>query len=54
MNRTDLRVPALGGDLVGWVAGEGPPVLLLHGGPAMSGDYLDPLADELVPGFRVA
>lgn len=54
MQRTELRVPVPGGDLIGWVAGEGPPVLLLHGGPAMSGDYLDPLADELVSGYRVA
>lgn len=54
MQRTELRIPVPGGDLVGWVAGEGPPVLLLHGGPALSGEYLDPLADELVSGYRVA
>lgn len=54
MERTEVRVPVPGGDLIGWVAGEGPPVLLLHGGPALSGDYLDPLADELVSGYRVA
>lgn len=49
-----MRVPVAGGELVGWVAGAGPGVLLLHGGPALSGDYLDPLADELMPGYRVA
>jgi proline iminopeptidase len=54
MQRTDLRIPVPGGDLIGWIAGEGPPVLLLHGGPAMSGDYLDLLADELVTGYQVA
>jgi pimeloyl-ACP methyl ester carboxylesterase len=54
MQRTDLRIPVPGGDLIGWVAGHGPPVLLLHGGPAMSGDYLDPLAEELVTGYQVA
>jgi pimeloyl-ACP methyl ester carboxylesterase len=54
MQRTELRVEVPGGDLIGWVAGEGPPVLLLHGGPAMSGDYLDALADELVTGYCVA
>jgi proline iminopeptidase len=54
MFRADLRIPVEGGDLVGWVAGGGPHVLLLHGGPALSGDYLDPLAEELMPGYRVA
>ena len=33
--------------LSGWVQGEGTPVLLLHGGPGLSADYLDGLADEL-------
>jgi pimeloyl-ACP methyl ester carboxylesterase len=33
--------------------GQGPPVLLLHGGPGLS-DYLEPLADELASGYRVA
>jgi proline iminopeptidase len=54
MQRTDLRVPVEGGDLVGSVAGEGPPVLLLHGGPALDVGYLEPLVDELVTGYRVA
>jgi pimeloyl-ACP methyl ester carboxylesterase len=54
MQRDDVRVPVEGGDLVGWVAGEGPPVLLLHGGPALDVAILDPLVAELVPGYRVA
>src|SRR5215510_4653823 len=35
-------------------AGEGPPVLLLHGGPGMSFDYLCDLADELAEENDVA
>jgi len=47
-------VSVAGGELRGWVAGEGRPVLLLHGGPGLSYGYLDGLADELGGGFRVA
>jgi proline iminopeptidase len=54
MLRTGLRIPVAGGDLIGWVAGEGPPVLLLHGGPALDVAILEPLVDELVTGYRVA
>jgi pimeloyl-ACP methyl ester carboxylesterase len=50
MTRAELRA----GPLAGWVAGEGPPVLLLHGGPGLSYDYLDWLADEIGPGHRLA
>ena len=35
------------GELAGWVSGDGPRVLLLHGGPGLSFEYLDWLADEL-------
>ncbi len=41
-----------GGTLAGSVTGEGPEVLLLHGGPGLS-DYLDGLLPEL-DGLRVA
>jgi pimeloyl-ACP methyl ester carboxylesterase len=44
-----------GGSLHGWLTrAEGPPVLLLHGGPGMSYLYLDGLAEEIGDGFRVA
>jgi len=42
------------GGLAGWVEGEGPPVLLLHGGPGLSYDYLDWLAEDLGSGYRLA
>jgi pimeloyl-ACP methyl ester carboxylesterase len=52
--RETFTVEATGGTLGGWVAGDGVPVLLLHGGPGLSYEYLDDLADELGTGFRVA
>jgi pimeloyl-ACP methyl ester carboxylesterase len=54
MAREPFTVTVAGGDLVGWVDGSGPNVLLLHGGPGLSADYLDGLIPELVPGYRVA
>jgi pimeloyl-ACP methyl ester carboxylesterase len=49
-----FTVGAAGGSLGGWVEGEGAPVLLLHGGPGLSFEYLDELSAELGAGFRVA
>jgi len=43
-----------GGHLAVWVDGTGPRVLLLHGGPGLSAEYLDELVPELVPGYQVA
>jgi proline iminopeptidase len=54
VERTDLRADVPGGSLGGWVRGDGPPVLLLHGGPGMSYEYLDGLADAIGPGYRIA
>jgi proline iminopeptidase len=48
-----FRVPTRYGDLVGDVTGQGPELLLLHGGPGLS-DYLAPLAEELTDGYTVA
>lgn len=42
------------GNLAGWVVGSGPPVLLLHGGPGLRHDYMEPLVTELETEFRVA
>jgi pimeloyl-ACP methyl ester carboxylesterase len=54
IGRETFTVQTAAGTLAGWVAGSGPRVLLLHGGPGLSFEYLDGLAAELGPGFRVA
>jgi pimeloyl-ACP methyl ester carboxylesterase len=51
---TTFTVSTDAGDLVAWRTGTGPRVLLLHGGPGLSGDYLDGLVDELAVGYEVA
>jgi pimeloyl-ACP methyl ester carboxylesterase len=48
-----FTVEVVGGSLGGWVEGEGAPVLLLHGGPGLSYEYIDELGAELGLGFRV-
>ncbi|MGA8680910.1 MAG: alpha/beta hydrolase [Acidimicrobiales bacterium] len=53
MEREEFSVAVPGGHLAGWVAGSGPPVLMLHGGPGLS-NYLDSLATEIGDGYRVA
>jgi proline iminopeptidase len=40
--------------LGGTVEGEGDPVLLLHGGPGLGFEYLEPVVEELRGSFRVA
>jgi hypothetical protein len=52
MNRTSFRMA--GGDIAGWVGGHGLPVLLLHGGPGPSFEYMDAAADARMPDFAVA
>ena len=48
----EFRAPVAGGELVGCIGGGGPDLLLLHGGPVSN--YMEPLADELRDGYRVA
>lgn len=43
-----------GGALVGKVEGNGPPVLILHGGPGLTYSYMEGLVRELTPAYRVA
>jgi proline iminopeptidase len=52
VNADEFLAPVPGGSVTGWTTGDGPPVLILHGGPGLS-DYTAPLADELADGFRV-
>jgi pimeloyl-ACP methyl ester carboxylesterase len=54
MSRRDFEAPVRNGVLRGWVDGDGPPVVLLHGGPGMSFTYVEGIAAELVDGYQVA
>ncbi len=50
----DFDVTLDGVRLAGRFTGAGDPLLLLHGGPGLGFDYLEPLVPELEDGFRVA
>src|ERR1044072_8024844 len=54
MERTAFTVATPSGELSGWVTGEGPRVLAVHGGPGMSYDYLDDAVEELAARYQVA
>ena len=54
MERTPFTAATPTGELVGWVAGTGPRVLAIHGGPGMSYDYLDDAVAELAGRYQVA
>jgi pimeloyl-ACP methyl ester carboxylesterase len=43
-----------GGQVSGWVDGSGTRVLLLHGGPGLSYEYLDDLASDVGDGYEIA
>ena len=47
---TDFAVETDGGRIAGWLAGSGPPALVLHGGPGLS-DITEELAAELADRF---
>lgn len=49
-----FSVPTDTGDLAGRIEGDGPPALLLHGGPGLGYEYMDPVVEELRSDFRVA
>jgi len=48
----ELRAEVPGGSIIAWQAGDGPWVLVLHGGPGLS-DYTESLADELADAYSV-
>lgn len=54
MERTPFTVPTTSGELSGWLAGEGPRILAIHGGPGMNYDYLDEAVAELAADYQVA
>jgi pimeloyl-ACP methyl ester carboxylesterase len=54
VKRSGFSATVKGGALEGWTSGEGPEVLLLHGGPGLSYEYLDGLAGEIGSGFLIA
>ena len=49
---SEFRAQVPEGSITGWLAGSGPPVLVLHGGPGLS-DYTVSLAGELEDAFEV-
>src|SRR5215510_5522011 len=54
MERVPFTVATTSGQLSGWVTGEGPRVLAIHGGPGMNYDYLDDAVAELASRYQVA
>lgn len=54
MQRTPFTAITSTGVITGWVAGQGPKVLALHGGPALSYSYLDELVAEVAGHYSVA
>lgn len=54
MERTDFGVETGSGELSGWLSGDGPNVVAIHGGPGLSYDYLDDTVVELANRYRVA
>lgn len=54
MQRQRFTVDTGSGEIGGWIAGEGPRVLAIHGGPGMNYDYLDDAVQELATRYQVA
>ena len=54
MPQQTFEAPADRGVLAGSVVGDGPPVLVLHGGPGLSVAIVDGLVADLAPAYRVA
>lgn len=54
MTPETFEAPTGNGVLTGTVRGDGPPVLVLHGGPGLSSTIVDGLVADLAPSYRVA
>ena len=54
MATATFEAPVDGGVLAGTLSGDGPPVLVLHGGPGLSANNVDGLVADLVPSYRTA
>ena len=54
MEQTPFTAATASGDLAGWVTGDGPPVLVLHGGPGLGFEYMDDAVAEIAPRYRAA
>ncbi len=54
MQRTPFTATTGTGELSGWLTGEGPRVLAVHGGPGMTYDNLDDAVAELAGRYQVA
>jgi pimeloyl-ACP methyl ester carboxylesterase len=54
MERSVFNVDTGSGEIAGWIAGDGPRVVAIHGGPGMSFNYLDDAVTELATRYRVA
>jgi pimeloyl-ACP methyl ester carboxylesterase len=54
MERATFTAGTPSGSLSGWVGGDGPPVLAVHGGPGLGYEYLDAVVEELGARYRVA
>jgi pimeloyl-ACP methyl ester carboxylesterase len=54
MEHTPFTAATASGDLAGWVTGDGPPVLALHGGPGLGFEYLDDVVAEVAARHHVA
>lgn len=52
--RIELEAEVPGGTLRGYVSGAGPPIVLLHGGPGLPYEYMEPVVEELESEFTVA
>src|SRR6478672_2331228 len=54
MEQTRFTARTSSGELGGWVTGDGPPVLALHGGPGLGYEYMDDVVAQVAAHYRVA